>query len=254
MIKININNQEIIKTSKKIYQDFFEMEKRKLEQIKEYENKNDLKFINKNEMIFNLLDLFNAKNLETIITLVVSKMNELFINKKITLNEDKKIGLSYFMNIISSHLTILKDFEFFNIAILSKYLLEASTGILENKKNLENFFKELSYEEYVERFEKKHKGISKKIEKHLGSIGKKLYKDSNVFSHPIHGTSYGLKIPTQDTRNIRCLSILFTTYYITFNKIFNIFNINFNLDFFFEVAKRNKQIERNFNDYIKEKY
>ena len=71
---------------------------------------------------------------------------------------------------------VLRDFEFFNIAMLAKYLLEACTGILENKENLKNFFKELTYEEYVERFEKKHKGISKKIEKHLGNIGKNCIK------------------------------------------------------------------------------
>ena len=80
---------------------------------------------------------------------------------------------------------------------------------------------------------------------------KKLYKDSNVFSHPIQGTIYGLKTLTQSTRNNRCLSILLTTYYVVINKIFNIFNINFNLDFFLEVAKINTEINKNFKDYIK---
>ena len=255
MLEVNITNQEIEKTYKKICDEFLKIRQMELKQIKEYQEKNNLKISaqDKRNFFSNYFDLLNANILQTIIKLVTNKINQLRMNKKIKLNEDSYICLNYFINIITSHLQVLRDFEFFNIAILAKYLLEASAGILENKENLKNFFKELTYEEYVERFEKKHKEISKKIEKHLGNIGKKLYKDSNVFSHPIHGTSYGLGILTQSTRNTRCLSILLTTYYVVINKIFNIFNINFNLDFFFEVAKINKVINKNFKDYLKQK-
>ena len=175
MIEVNITKEEIRKTFEKICDEFLKINEMKQKQIEEYGNKNNLKISNEDKRNYfnNYFDLFNANILETIITLVTNKISELQITKKIKLNENSYICLSYFMNIITSHIQVLRDFEFFNIAILAKYLLEACTRILENKENFKNFFKELTYEEYVERFEKKHKGISKKIEKHLGNIGKK---------------------------------------------------------------------------------
>ena len=255
MIEINITKKEIEKTYKKVCDEFIKVTQALQKQIKQYESKNNLKISNQSKMNYfnNNFSLFNASILETIIKLVINKINKLFVDKKIKLNEDQKICLIYFTDIIANHLKVLRDFEFFNIAMLAKYLLEASSAILENKKNFKNFFKELTYEEYVERFEKKHQGISKQIEEHLGNIAKKLYKDSNVYSHPIQGTSFGLGLPNQFMRNNRCLSILLTTYYVVINKVFNIFDINFNLDFFFEVAKNSEQINKNFKDYLNEK-
>ena len=254
MIEININKKQIKEVTEEVYDDFWKLSETKIRQIEKYQNKHNLKNDDEIRKVFlnNHFHLFNANVLIIIITLIWKEIVKLQASKKMKLDGNLLVCLSYFLTVMTSHTKVLRDFKFFEIAILSRYLIEACTGILENKENFKNFFKELTYEQQVQRFEKKHKEINQKIEKHLGKVGKKLYKDANVFSNPIHGTIYHVENINELKTNDRCLSILLTIHYITINKFFNIFNINFNLDFFFEVAKINEKINENFKNYLKE--
>ena len=83
MIEINITNQEIEKTFKEIHNEVLKINEIKEKQIEEYQEKNNLKISDQDKRNFfsNYLNLFNASILQTIITLVTNKINQLRINK-----------------------------------------------------------------------------------------------------------------------------------------------------------------------------
>ncbi len=155
---------------------------------------------------------------------------------------------SYFINMLTSHLVIIRDFEFYNLAIINKYFMEAIAGIYENKDDLERHFSELTYDEWNERMNKRNSKITQSVERTFGKPIGEIYRKLNAFAHPIEGPMYGMNIFVNDRRDLELLAWLTYSYEKGIMIVFEILGIECDISYMDEVHKWNRVIEEVINE------
>ena len=172
----------------------------------------------------NILDSALANGL---ISVISSSINIQWIDPK----KPNYQLVGFYLRMITSHMRIIEDFEFYNIALIIKYYLEACAGIIQNKDNITEHFKDLTYKQYEERLLKYNFNITKKINKILGAECGYIYHRVSAFSHPFWGSVYGLNTVAASKRDSQIIAWLLKSYEICSILIFKIFNINLDLNF-----------------------
>lgn len=153
-----------------------------------------------------------------------------FAKYKITKTEKNYQLITFFTDLLGTHIQIIENLEFYNLALVTKYFLEASAGIIFHKDKIEEYFKDLSYEEYQKLIERKNCKISLKIKENLGSQAQFIYKKVSIFTHPFNGPMYDLSNIQAYSQNLELLFLLHKSYLICTKKIFKILNYEFTLN------------------------
>lgn len=197
----------------------------------------------KRQILFD--DMINGTNGAVLYALVDYLVFKLSFETKDTWNHDTDSHrlMGYFIKMISSHQYIIRDFEFYNIALITKYMLESVSGISKHRENLNDHFKDLNFEEYNKRLLEKNYKITNLIGEELGKEASKIYSKVSAYSHPHAGPLYGLDTFMADKRNGDLLGWLLFSYKICLEKILEILEIDYNVEFINELFKYNRYFD-----------
>ena len=203
--------------------EFHRLEQNLSDQIKEMENNG---FIIKDleEIKIKITD---AAIVNAIICLI--SRQGLIILKSVEKQKQKLFW--YYFKLITSHARFFEDFEYYNIALILRYLLETVAGIIMKKNNLENHFKSLNKNEYEKRLNYYNRGIKNSIEKTLGSNFGEIYKKISAYAHPMKGPLFGLEPKVVSKRNIDIIKWSIKVYIKTSKEIFKILGHNLIINF-----------------------
>ena len=180
-----------------------------------------------------LIEIGNSSIINSVISILSQKGHELLslFHEEQILNEPRIKAFGYFFKMITSHCMFFEDFEFYNIALIIRYLMESITGIIANIDNLEKHFKPMSEEGFKEKMGEYNAGISANVGKYLGKEFKVMYKNLSRYAHPMNGPLFGLSPRAVSLRNHELIKWSIKLYLKGAKEIFKILGYTLIIDF-----------------------
>lgn len=220
MKKITINFDD--------YKNEFRIEIKRMEKLLQFYNEKAKKQGKKLENYNNkLVEITEAAVVNGLINCLGKKGQNIIS----TISKSKYTMLGYYFKMITSHIKIFEDFEFYNIALITRYLLESITGILLNYNNLHNYFSKMNENSFENTFSNYNYGITRKIEEKLGSKFSKIYKTLSRYIHPMSGPLFGLDPKLVSKRNLYIIKSAIQIYIKATKEIFKICDYDLKINF-----------------------